>query len=101
MKGKVRKSIKVSTITADIMYLDPNDNNHKIATLDPLTVNGKITPKNALVLIRTNYALPETATILIKSITQTAAIYEMDIDKFLIAAALAPKTDKPQTEKTK
>lgn len=102
MKGKVRKSITASTIQAEIVYLDPATNNHKIEMVPTVTVNGKVNMKKALALVRINSTeIPPDAIFLIKSITESAAIYEMDIDKFLIAATLALTPDKTQTETAK
>ena len=92
MRGVVRKTLKTSTIQADIVYLDPTDNTHKISALPPLTVNGKVTAKNAPALVRENTSgLPADVTILIKNITETDATYEMETTAFIKASTIVTK----------
>lgn len=86
MRGKVRKTIKTTTIFALQTYKDPETGKYETQGFRPITVNGKVTPKQAPAIVAERSDLKENATIIINSIIEGKTTYEMDIETFIAQA---------------
>ena len=84
MRGKVRKTIKTTTIFALQTYKDPETGKYETQFLTPITINGKVTPNQAPGIVAERSELKENATIIIDLITEGKTTYEMDIETFII-----------------
>ncbi len=92
MRGKIRKTLKETTIQADHIFIDQDTFATTVQVLPPVVVIGKVTAKNAPAIVReSTHGLPADSTILIKSITESAATYEMEIADFIKTATIVNK----------
>ena len=89
MRGKVRKTIKTTTIFALQTYKNPETGKYETQGLPPTTINGKVTPKQAPGIVAERSELKENAHIIIDSIVEGKTTYEMDIETFIVHANIS------------
>lgn len=86
MRGKVRKTIKTTTIFALQAYKESETGKYVTQGFSPITINGKVTPKQAPAIVAEHSDIKENATIIIESIIEGKTTYEMDIETFIVQA---------------
>ena len=89
MRGKVRKTIKVTTICALQTYKNPETGKYETQSLPFTTIHGKVTPRQAPAIVAERSILKENATIIIDSIIEGKTTYEMDIETFIVQANIS------------
>ena len=86
MRGKVRKTIKTTTIHALQIHKDPSTGNYTTTPLPTITVNGKVTENKANKIVADHPQYKEGATIIIDNIVEGKTTYEMDVVAFMAGA---------------